>query len=292
MEPEKFDYACPKSSSELKKLLHDAKKYVLYAGGTDVMVQLRHNLIQPSLLIDLKKMPGFGNIREKNGTVEIGATVTLHEISTSPIIKKHFPALAQGAGRVGSLQIRNRASLVGNLCNASPCADTVPGLLIHDAKIHIISSSGSRRVSIHNFFLGPRKSILKPGECVDYVILPIQEKCHSVYESFSRRRAVDLSTASVAVGCFADGTNKPALRIAVGACSAITCRALKSESWLKKHGLTEESIQKAAELLPLTPITDLRGSKEFRLHIARSLFIKAVNELKKGCELLKKYALK
>lgn len=285
METEKFRYACPKSSRELKKLLQENAQYTLYAGGTDIMISLRHNLLQPSLLIDLKSLPGFNEIRIKKETVEIGAAVNLNEIASSPFLRQHFPALTEGAARIGSLQIRNRATVAGNLCNASPCGDTIPGLLIYNAKIHITSGHGSRRVSIHNFFLGVKKTILKPGEYVDYISLPIEEKNHSIFNNISRRKAVDLSTASVACGCFPHANQKIDFRIAIGACAPITARALKAESWLKKHGLNDESIRQAAELLPLNPISDLRGSKEFRIQIAKKLFIDAVNELKKRCQI-------
>lgn len=279
-----MEYFAPSTTAELKKLLKKIRtvgvgspRPHLLAGGTDLLVKFRHKSINPSYLIDIKNVKGINSITDNKKYITIGAGVTLNQIAENPLIQKNYPALAEGAKNIGSYQIRNRATLAGNICNSSPAADTTPALLIYDAKINIISGSGKRTVSIHKFFTGPGKNILKQNECVESITIPVV-KNKSVFYKFSRRRAVDLSTVCLAAGVFDKGKRRE-IRTAVGACAAITARALKSEKHLNKKGLNEKAIKEAANLLPLKPISDLRGSADFRTKIAKELFIKAINEL-------------
>lgn len=276
-----MEYFAPPNTAELKKLLKKKKKdaYIL-AGGTDLLVKLRHKTINPSCLIDIKNVKGINSITDNKKHITIGAGVTLNQLAENLLIQKNYPALAEGARNIGSYQIRNRATLAGNICNSSPAADTTPALLIYDAKINIISGSGKRTVSIHKFFTGPGKNILKQNECVESITL-LAVKSKSVFYKFSRRRAVDLSTVCLAAGVFGEG-KKRSIRTAVGACAAITARATKTEKHLNKKGLNETAIKEAANFLPLKPISDLRGSADFRTKIAKELFMRAMGELGKS----------
>ncbi|MFH1452659.1 MAG: xanthine dehydrogenase family protein subunit M [Armatimonadota bacterium] len=275
-----FEYYRPSSTAELKKLLKKNKKDTyLLGGGTDLFVKLRHKTIKPSCVIDIKNIKGINSIVESKKDITIGAGVSLNQLAENNIINEYYPSLTQGAREVGSYQIRNRATLAGNICNASPAADTLPALLIYDAKLNIISGGRKKSISIHKFFKGPGQTVLKPDEFVESVTIPKPEGVKSIFYKFSRRKAVDLSTVNIAVA-FVSHKSKPGIRAAVGACAAITARAKNSEKHLAKHGLDLKSITKAAELLPLKPISDLRGSADFRCKIAKELFIKAVNELK------------
>lgn len=275
-----IEYFKPSTVPELKKLLKKKKKGThILAGGTDLLVKMRHKTINPVRLIDIKNVKGINSVADNKKHITIGAGVTLNQIAESPLINANFPALARGAYEVGSYQIRNRATLAGNICNSSPAADTVPALLIYDAKINIISGGGKRTVSIHKFFTGPGKNVLKDNECVESVTIPtIKNK--SVFYKFSRRRAVDLSTVCLAAGLFGDG-KKRETRAAIGACAAVTTRAAKAEKHLNKKGLNEAAIKEALRLLPLKPISDLRGSADFRCKIAKQLFTRAMEELTK-----------
>lgn len=285
------EYFKPSTTAELKKLLRKIKKvragspatshpatYIL-AGGTDLLVKMRHKTISPACVIDIKHIKGINSLKIDKKAVTIGAGVILNDIAESRFIKENYPALSNAAGSVGSYQIRNRATLAGNICNASPAADTVPSLLIYNAKINILSTGGKKSVSIHKFFKGPGKTILKENEFVESVTLPYPGNSKTVFYKFSRRRAVDLSTVCVAAGIFAAGKGKQETRAAVGACAAITDRAVKAEKYLKNKGLNETAIKHAADLLPLKPISDLRGSADFRSKIAKQLFIRALTEL-------------
>jgi len=275
-----LNYLCPTTSSELKKILKKKKtdSFIL-AGGTDLLVKIRHNVVKPKEIIDIKKIKKFNEIKLTKTQLNIGCAATLNEIAENKTIKEKFPAIADGSLSIGSTQIRNRGTLVGNLCNSSPVADTVPGLLIYDAKIKILSPTGTKTVSIHDFITGVGKNILKKNEIVESVILPLPKNTKSAFLKNARRKALDLSSVNVAVGLFNKSKKNPDIRIAVGACAPITKRAQKAEKFLKKNGLTDETIKKAAKMLPISPISDLRGSKEFRNKIAHRLFIKLATQL-------------
>lgn len=276
-----FEFFQPVTVSELKKLLGKKKKNAyIFAGGTDLLVKMRHKAIVTEAVIDIKKISSFSRIEKDKKYLSVGSTVILNEIAGHPEIKKYYPALALGAASVGSYQIRNRATIAGNICNSSPAADTVPPLLIYNAMIKIISPKKTRIISIHEFFKGPGKNVLRENECVEAILLPYPGGEHSSFLKFSRRKAVDLSTVSVAAGIFNCSRKKQEVRIAVGACAPVTSRAKKAEEYLMKKGISQETIEKASLLLPLKPISDLRGSRNFREKIARNLFIKVMNEFK------------
>lgn len=279
-----FEYFKPSTIDELKKIFRKIKNvkaglprpYIM-AGGTDLLVKLKHKTIEPSCIIDIKNIKNINSITNNKKYISIGAGATLNQIAENPLINTHLPALGISAKNVGSYQIRNRATLAGNICNSSPAADTIPALLIYTAKINIISGNKKRCVSIHKFFTGPGKNILKTNECVESILIPI-EKNKSLFCKFSRRRAVDLSTVNIAAGFFGDG-KKTEIRAAVGACAAITARAVKAEKHLAKKGLNDAAIKEAAQMLNLKPISDLRGSADFRVKIAKQLFVRAMREL-------------
>ncbi|HDL49395.1 MAG TPA: xanthine dehydrogenase family protein subunit M, partial [Actinobacteria bacterium] len=169
-----FEYVRPHSLSETLSLLgeHGSQARVL-AGGTDLIVGMRSGKLSAHAVIDLKRV---GELRpaitEHDGALRIGATVVLTDVIEDERVKDAFPALIEAASVVGSVQIRNRATLAGNICNASPGADTVPALMIYDAVVNAVSESGERRVPLARFFVGPGQTVLEPGEIVTSIDVP------------------------------------------------------------------------------------------------------------------------
>src|SRR3954466_246793 len=170
-----FAFAAPGTLDQLLRLLADGGRTAhLLAGGTDLIVQLRSGRAVPELVIDIKHVRGLSReIEQVEGVLRIGARVTMRTITADARVRRHFPALADAAWVVGSVQIRSRATLAGNICNASPAADTAPALLVYGAIVNIIGPGGSRRMPLDRFFVGPGQTVLQPAELVSSIDLPI-----------------------------------------------------------------------------------------------------------------------
>jgi carbon-monoxide dehydrogenase medium subunit len=241
-------------------------------GGTDLLVGLRHHTVEPDVLVDLKGITDLPEpIVVSDDGVRIGATCTLGELVTHPVVREWYPALVEAALTVGSVAIRNRASLVGNSCNASPAADTAPPLLVHGAQVTIASTDGDRTATLDEFFLGPRRTLCGPGELVTRIDLPRPEAgSGSAFRRLTRRRGVDLATVSVAAGVDADG------RLVVGM-GAVGPRPLLTRTApvdLADDAALDAALDRLVE--PATPISDVRGSREYRLATLRVLAKRAV----------------
>src|SRR4051794_38622842 len=180
-------------------------------GGTDLLVGVRHHTVEPTLIVDLKTITDLPDpIEVTEDGVRVGPTLTMGELAAHPVVRRWYPALVKAALTVGSVAIRNRASLVGNACNGSPAADTIPALLVHDAAITIASRAGERTVPLHDFFLGPRRTLCGPDELVTRIDLPRPPAGFgSAFRRLTRRRGVDLATVSVAAGVDRDGHPRP-----------------------------------------------------------------------------------
>ncbi len=276
-----FEYLKPDS---IKKTISILSKYgeraQILNGGTDLIVGIRDKIIQPEYLVDIKAIPQLNRITyNKQDGLNIGATVTLNEISDSKVVQKNYPILAEACKTVGSYQVRNRATLVGNICNASPAADTAPPLLVLGAKVNIISTAGEKIIPINQFFTGVKKNVLKKGEFVTSVTVPpIKDKWTGVYLKQGRKKDVDLATVGVAVVCIRDE-----VRIALGAVAPIPVRAPKTEELLKGKTIHESLLEKAGKsaLGEVSPISDVRSSQEYREEIIKVLVRRAILQAKR-----------
>ncbi|GAB6275586.1 MAG: xanthine dehydrogenase family protein subunit M [Rectinema sp.] len=204
-----FEYIRPKTIDEAVSFLdvHGPDARIL-AGGTDLLIQLRNNDIQPSFVLDLKNIPELQTgIQMKNGFVSIGATVTMSELIMNPLIDRYFPALIDAAEVVGSVQIRNRATLVGNICNASPAADSAPPLLVYGAEVIAVGSKEARHIPLNDFFVRSGVTILQKGEFVASIELPVpRKKMGAAHVRRTRRRGHDLASVTLCCGVEETGT--------------------------------------------------------------------------------------
>ncbi len=278
-----FEYFKPDSIKETISILsrYGGKAQILN-GGTDLIVGIRDKIIQPEYVVDIKAIPGIDKITysEQDG-LNIGATVTLNKISDSKIVQNHYPILSEACKTVGSYQVRNRATLVGNICNASPAADTTPPLLVLDAKVNIIGPDGEKTVLLNQFFVGVKKNILKRGEIVTSVTVPyVEDEWTGVYLKQGRRKDVDLATVGVAVVCIRDE-----IRIALGAVASTPVRAFKTEELLKGKIIDDALLEKTAKfvLTEVSPISDVRSSQEYREEIIKVLVRRAILQVKGVC---------
>ena len=242
-------------------------------GGTDLLVGLRHHTVEPELLVDLK---GVTDLPEPlvvtDDGVRLGPTLTMGELVSTAVIQQWYPALVEAALTVGSVAIRNRASLVANSCNASPAADTAPPLLVHGAQVTIASLEGDRTAPLAEFFLGPRRTLCGPGEIVSRIDLPRPAPgSGSAFRRLTRRRGVDLATVSVAAGIDRDD------RIVLGM-GAVGPRPLLAALPSPVDPADQPALVRALDeaLAVATPISDVRGSREYRLATLRVLAKRAV----------------
>lgn len=198
-----FEYARPATLAEAVVLLatHGPDARIL-AGGTDLIIRLRDGTLQPSVVIDLKRIAELQPaIREQDGRVAIGAMTVMTDIAADERIRRHFLALAEAAAVVGSVQIRNRATLAGNVCNASPAADTAPALLVYGATVVAVGPAGTRRISVAEFFVRSGQTTLAPGELVTAIELPVPERrMGAVHVRRTRRRGHDLASVTLCCG--------------------------------------------------------------------------------------------
>ena len=281
-----FSYHKPKNLREAFDLLRKyGEKAAVLAGGTDLLVELKKRLKSPTQLIDIKGLSSLEGIRlDPEGFLRIGPLTPLEELSHSPLLKNGWGLLAQATSKVGSLQIRNRGTLGGNICHASPSGDTLPALLCLAAKLKLAGKESERVIPLEDFFLGPGKSALGVDELLTEVILPLPPLgCRGVYKKFALRRAMDLAVVGVAVlgsmdpqkGVFAD------LRIGLGAVAPTPIRARKAEALLKEARVSKEVICKAGKLTQdeAAPISDLRGSEWYRREMIGHLTREALWEI-------------
>jgi carbon-monoxide dehydrogenase medium subunit len=246
------------------------------AGGTDLINNIRIGAQSPKLVILLRKIRELsGAIQEKQEGVLIGALATLSEIAQHACLRGKFPAIAESANLIGSKQIRNRATMAGNICNASPAADTVPALLLYDAMVNITGSNGRRSVPIASFVQSPNKTCLAAGEIVDSIFVPYPAvPSSSCYVRFARREGADL--AIVGVAALASVTNE--VRLALAAVGPTAFRAYEAEN-IFRQGVQDPAIWErglAKVVDAAAPISDLRASREYRRALIKVLTAEAV----------------
>lgn len=283
---EPFDYFEPRSIREASRILKDSGPggHIL-VGGTDLVIAVKEKGLTPRYLVDLKKIPGLSEVSEEaDGGIRIGALTTMRELETSPVLLKRYPFLAQSAAEVGSIQIRNRATIGGNIANASPSADLAPSLLVLEGKVTIASSDSTRNVEIENFFLGPGRTVLKNDELLTEILLPPNDpRLIGDYIKFSPREMMDLPYVGVAVSLILNGVEKrlEKVRIALGAVSPVPMRARKAEALLEKQTLNEKIAEQAADEASreCRPITDVRASAEYRQAMVRAMTKRALLNL-------------
>lgn len=271
-----FVYARPETMDEALALLagHEGEVRVL-AGGTDLVPWLRDDLIAPSLVVDIKRVPGLADLRIADASVHIGALVTFADLEASPLIDDCLPILGEAAGTVGSVGIRHRATLVGNICSAVPSCDSGPPLLVHEATVHVTGSNGPRTVAVGEWFTGPKRTALRRNEMVTHITVPTTPApSGAAFVRLSRYAGEDLAQASVAVLALPGGE----WRVAFGALAPTPVRAPAIEAVLAGRHLDDEAVTAALSLVPdaIVPITDMRASKEYRLAMAEVMLRRAL----------------
>ena len=269
-----FEYARPTSLADAVALLaeHGQAARVL-AGGTDLIIRLRDRTYEPAVVVDVKRVPEMApSIVQLDDEVRIAAGTTMTDVVESPLLQELFPALAESARFVGSVQIRNRATLAGNQCNASPAADTAPPLLVYGAQLEVVGPKGVRAVELDDFFVLSGVTKLERGELVTAVVLPVpRERVGSAFQRRTRRRGHDLASVTVAVSVAESGKT----RLAYG--------SLGPRPWLFVSERPVPDLETWFTRAAPSP-TSMRAGPDYRLAMLRVLTSRALAQARQRLE--------
>jgi carbon-monoxide dehydrogenase medium subunit len=281
----KFEFLSPKSIKEAISLLAKyGPKAKVIAGGTDLISEMRWGEWRPQYVLSLNQISGLDEIQfDKTTGLRMGAACTIGEIERSKVIKEYYPLLAQAASVLGSMEIRNRATIGGNLCTAAPSADTPPSLLVLGAKAVIATQKGEEVVALEDFFTGPKKTILNHDEIlVRLEIPPMEPNSAGEYIKFGRRNAMEIAMIGVAaLITVEDGNNTcKAARLAFATAAPTPIRSKEAEKVLTGKKLIGEIIDLAAETASneASPRTSWRTTEEYRRDLIRALTRRAIQK--------------
>lgn len=279
---EELAYSTPASIAEAGRMLAEVEGAVALAGGTDIVVGLQSGKVPGGHMIDLTRLSGLNGIQDVGGAVEIGALATMTDIARADVVKTTWPALAVAAGSMGCWQVRNLATLGGNLCNAAPSADTAPPLVLYGAIALIDGVSGRREVPVADFFTGPGSTVLGRGELLVGVRVPHPAAgFRAAYVRRALRKSMDIPIVNLAVGLRVDNGLVADARIVLGAVAPTPIRAPKAEAVLKGSAPDSATIAAAAAQAAqeAKPITDIRATAEYRAAMVEVFCRRALESL-------------
>jgi len=278
-----FEYYQPETLVEASEFLaNHATEARPFLGGTDVFVRMRDGYICPKFLVDVKHLDGTNDLRfDPQAGLTIGAAVNMNRVATSQDVQTHYPLLAEACQSVASYQLRTRATIVGNICNASPAGDTTGACLLFDGVLQVHGVNGSREEPLSKFFLGPGKTTLKPGDIVTAIHFSLPPKgCQGTYLKLGRNKLSDLCIVGVTALGYPDSTLKSGyrFRLALASVAPVPLIVADVETYLGNQAVTPETLLEAARLAgeACTPIDDVRGSARYRKQMAKNLSAKAL----------------
>jgi carbon-monoxide dehydrogenase medium subunit len=276
-------YESPKSLAQALGLLAAAgEKGRALAGGTDLIIQMRAGVRKPENIVDVKGIPELQIISfSPQDGLRLGAAVSCARITEDAVLKQQYPGLVEAAALIGSDQIQSRCSLGGNVCNGSPAADTTPALIALGAQCVLASSQGTRTVPVEQIVTAPGRTVLRPDEILVEFRIPAP-KGHSsdCYQRFIPRNEMDIAVVGVGAAVTVDGGKFTAARIGLGAVAATPLLAKEAGDSLVGKSVSDDAIAAAATLAQkvATPITDMRGTAEYRTHMVGVLTRRVVKE--------------
>ncbi|HEY5646060.1 MAG TPA: xanthine dehydrogenase family protein subunit M [Pseudomonadales bacterium] len=266
-------YEAPSSTKEAARLLAGAKgRAVVLAGGTDLLVKMKSGAVEPDLIVDIKRIDATGSIKKEANGFKIGAAVASAALDKNAALKKAWPGVVEAASLIGSDQIQGRCTMAGNLCNASPAADSVPALVAAGAKANIVGPKGRRSVAVEKVPTGPGKTSLKKGEIVESISLPKREpRSADAYLRFIPRTEMDIAVCSAGVNLVLNskGEIKKA-RVALGAVAPTVLLVEEAADAIVGSKLDDGALAALAKACEAAcrPISDMRGTIEFRTEVA------------------------
>ena len=274
----------PETLNEALDMLNKNTSLKIIAGGTDVLIRLHHRSIENVELISLRKIEGLDEIKIlENKDIEIGAMTSFRKIFRNQIITDNISILGEAAVSMGGPQVRNMATIGGNICNGAVSADSASTLYALNAKLKLQNSNGERIIPINEFYLGPGKVDLKTGEILTKIIIEKKsyENTKGHYIKFSNRKAMDIAMIGVAVVLIEEDNKFKDLRIALGVAAPTPIRCIEAENYAKGIEINEENIESIAkETMKSTKARNSwRASKDFREHLIKVLTVRAIKEI-------------
>ncbi|MEM2021821.1 MAG: xanthine dehydrogenase family protein subunit M [Zestosphaera sp.] len=285
-----IEYLRVSGLEEALQILSRKEDTKVLAGGTDLVVDMKVGRYKPKVVLDITGVKELRFILDEGDRIRIGALTRIQEIVESSIVRRKIPVLAEALSELGSWQIRNMATIGGNLCNASPAADSAPPLLVHEAKARLTSLEGFRSIPLTEFFLGPRKTVMRATELLYEVEIPYDEDFAKGYSylKIGRRNSFTLSVVSSATVLKTSDGRFNEVRLALNSVAPTPVRARSVESFLKGKEIRGGIIEEAAELVvnDISPISDVRASAGYRRHVSKVLvkevLTKALTRLKEA----------
>ena len=267
-----MEYVAPRTIGEAVERAGTASGIVRFlAGGTDVLVQLRSGLVEPDLVVDIKRIPGMRDITAENGGWRIGAAVSGAELESHSGVSKDWPGVVEALELIGSTQIQGRATLVGNLCNASPAADSVPAMIAAGASVSIAGPSGPRDVPVADIPTGPGQTSLEIGEIITSVLLPERKSGGGdAYLRFIPRTEMDIAVVGCGVNVRVTGETVVEARVVLGAVAPTAVVVEDAADAILGTSLDDDALDGLARACSAAcrPIDDKRGTIKFRTRVA------------------------
>jgi len=271
-----------KNLGELKKIVKRSKEKIYFlAGCTDFMVYYKDGMIEEdATFIDISEIKELKGIKEYKDRIEIGSLTTFSEIIEDKIIKKYAPVLVEASKTIGSKQIRNRATIGGNIANSSPAGDSIPALYVLGSFLKLIKGERRRKVKIEEFFIGVKKNILENGEIIERIIIPKKKINFYSFKKIGPRNALSISKVSCAISGYIKDRVVKDISISFGSVGPTVIRCREAEEFLIGKRVSPSIISKAKEkaLKVISPITDFRSSGMYRFHTAGVLFERILKE--------------
>lgn len=275
-----FDYIKPKTLVEASQFLaeHAGESRPLL-GGTDTIVRMRDGIWKDKYLVDVKGLEGTKELSfDPNTGLTVGAAVNMNKVSSFPAVLKHYPLLAEACDTVASYQLRSRATIVGNICNASPAGDTLGASMLLGGVLHVHGVKGTKDISLTDFFKGPGRTVLEPGDIVTSIHFPLPPKgAVGKYIKHGRNNKSDLSIVGVTVLMIPEGKGRTT-KVALASVAPVPLYVKSIESYFIENPLDEEHISKAADMVmeACAPIDDVRSSARYRKMMVRNLTKRAL----------------
>ncbi len=269
----------PKTVDELQELLDEYKqKAMMFFGGTYVFVKIKEGVIKPEILIGTSEVKQLNYIKQENGYIRIGASVSLTDILKNDLIKSKLPLLYESIKVIGSPQIKNMGSLSGNIATASPAADSLPALYVYEAEVVCKDTKGDiKTIPISDFIYDVNKNVLSPIQFIKEVKIPINTYKYHYFEKVGKRNAMAISVASIGVLWNTDekGTITE-IKIACGSVAKTVIRTKKTEYYLKGKKLTEQTLKEAGKIIQteISPISDIRATAQYRKSVIANLLLR------------------
>jgi aerobic carbon-monoxide dehydrogenase medium subunit len=265
----RFEYLEPRTIKEAVSLLSRYQdKAKVIAGGTDLLNQIRLKMVRPEYIVDISYIAGLDYIKyDSKGGLSLGALVTIRDLEMSAEVQRHHAVISQAASVIGSTAIRNVGTIGGNLCNASPCAETAPSLIGLDAKVKLVGPNGRRTIPLEKFFTGPGQTVLQPGELViEIKVPPMRRNSKGAYLKHTTRGTVNPAIVGVAAIAAMDGKRCKEIKVVLGAVAPTPIRAIKAEEIVRGQEVDDALIERAAEAASdeSSTISDVRASAQYR----------------------------